>query len=196
VDSSILLDTNGWLALLNLDDSKHATADRVWCELIRRGAQVVLTDWIIAETGNGLARPRHRRRFLDAVETIIADPPVLNSSSSTTIYFDARSTSTLATPTNPRASSTAEVFWLCEIAASMRHLRAIATSSRPDSIACCPCDDTRLLYPHAFVTANRKLGFSGSNVSRSSWSVPRARLIIQTRISAECRPNACRNSER
>src|SRR5438876_223303 len=40
--------------------------------------------------------------------------------------------------------------------------------------------------PHAFVTASRRLGFIGSNLSQSSWSVPRAALIVHTRTSAEC----------
>ncbi len=41
----------------------------------------------------------------------------------------------------------------------------------------------KLLY--GFVTDNKKLGFSGSKDNRSNWSVPRARLIIHTRVSAD-----------
>jgi hypothetical protein len=38
----VFLDTNGWFALLNSADALHADAGR-------------LTDWVIAESGNGLA---------------------------------------------------------------------------------------------------------------------------------------------
>jgi predicted nucleic acid-binding protein len=74
--SSLFLDTNGWLALLHAGDEKHEEADRVWRDLIRRGYQVVLTDWIVAETGNGSARSRDKHRFVEAVETTIRDPRV------------------------------------------------------------------------------------------------------------------------
>jgi predicted nucleic acid-binding protein len=42
--NSVLLDTNGWLALLNTDDVDHSRAEAVWLTLIRRGARVILTD--------------------------------------------------------------------------------------------------------------------------------------------------------
>jgi predicted nucleic acid-binding protein len=54
--NSLFLDTNGWLALLHAGDAMHRQAEDVWRDLIRRGYHVVLTDWIIAETGNGAAR--------------------------------------------------------------------------------------------------------------------------------------------
>lgn len=74
--SSLFLDTSGWLALLHAGDAKHEEADRVWRDLIRRGYHVVLTDWIVAETGNGSARSRDRRRFAGAVRATISDPRV------------------------------------------------------------------------------------------------------------------------
>jgi len=66
----VFLDTNGWLALLNASDSLHAVASDTWAGLIRQGCRVVLTDWVVAETGNGLARSGARRRFADAVDLI------------------------------------------------------------------------------------------------------------------------------
>jgi predicted nucleic acid-binding protein len=56
--NSLLLDTSGWLMLLNSGDPHHREATSVWRSCISRGYQVVLTDWIIAETGNGLVRSR------------------------------------------------------------------------------------------------------------------------------------------
>lgn len=74
--SSLLLDTSGWIALLHSGDSKHGEADRVWRRLIGRGYRVLLTDWIIAETGNGSARSHDRERFAEAVKATISDPRV------------------------------------------------------------------------------------------------------------------------
>lgn len=68
--SSVFLDTQGWLALLNSADGLHANADRVWRDLGGRGYQVVLTDWVVAETGNGLARSQIKNRFAEAVQLI------------------------------------------------------------------------------------------------------------------------------
>ncbi len=67
--SSVFLDSHGWLALLNSADALHANADRVWRELGGRGYQVALTDWGVAETGNGLARGQLKNRFTEAVSS-------------------------------------------------------------------------------------------------------------------------------
>jgi uncharacterized protein len=64
------------LALLNSGDPQHADADQIWREIIRQRTTVVLTDWVIAETGNGSARSRRRTRFVDAVRATIRDPRV------------------------------------------------------------------------------------------------------------------------
>jgi predicted nucleic acid-binding protein len=72
--SSVFLDTNGWVALLNSVDALHGKADDVWHDLGAQGYRVVLTDWIIAETGNGLARTRVRTQFAQAVQQVIASP--------------------------------------------------------------------------------------------------------------------------
>jgi hypothetical protein len=72
--NAVFLDTNGWLALLNASDQLHQRADSVWRDLGRRGYSIVLTDWIIAETGNGLARTRARDRFFQIAEGVLKDP--------------------------------------------------------------------------------------------------------------------------
>jgi predicted nucleic acid-binding protein len=74
--SSVFLDTNGWLALLNSGDSKHLEAEKAWRDVIARGARVVLTDWIIAETGNGSARSQRRHQFSAAVQATVRDARV------------------------------------------------------------------------------------------------------------------------
>ncbi|MFN8625574.1 MAG: PIN domain-containing protein [Candidatus Binatia bacterium] len=72
--NAVLLDTNGWIALLNASDTLHAAADATWTRLGRRGASIVVTDWVVAETGNGLARTPVRARFVEAVEIVRTSP--------------------------------------------------------------------------------------------------------------------------
>lgn len=52
----IFLDSNGWVALLNSRDPLHSRADALSRHLGQTGCPIFLTDWIVAETGNGLAR--------------------------------------------------------------------------------------------------------------------------------------------
>jgi hypothetical protein len=72
--SSIFLDTNGWLSLLNSTESMHAEADRFWREFVRSKRPFVLTDWVVAETGNGLARFSRKGQFRDALNRILQNP--------------------------------------------------------------------------------------------------------------------------
>jgi predicted nucleic acid-binding protein len=53
---TVFLDTNGWLALLNASDTQHEPALALWEDLVEEGATLVATDWVLAETGNGLTR--------------------------------------------------------------------------------------------------------------------------------------------
>jgi len=66
----VFLDTNGWIALLNASDTLHALASEAWSGIIDNRRTVVVTDWIIAETGNGLSRTPARTRFAEAVELV------------------------------------------------------------------------------------------------------------------------------
>ena len=76
MSSSVFLDTDGWITLLNATEYLHKTANNIWLDLGKRGSRVVLTDWIIAETGNGLARSRAKIRFADAVDRLWQSPEV------------------------------------------------------------------------------------------------------------------------
>lgn len=67
----IFLDTSGWLALLNASEALHADAERAWRELLRSHRSVVLTDWVIAETGNALARRKGSISFGASVSKIM-----------------------------------------------------------------------------------------------------------------------------
>ena len=70
----VLLDTNGWIALLNASDTLHESARRIWTQLAQERAPIIVTDWVVAETGNGLARFPLRERFRRAVELIESSP--------------------------------------------------------------------------------------------------------------------------
>jgi predicted nucleic acid-binding protein len=74
--NSVFLDTSGWLALLNRTEELHVAAQAVWLDLVCSGNQIVLTDWVIAETGNALARTRTKNRFSQAVEGMLDSPNV------------------------------------------------------------------------------------------------------------------------
>ena len=66
-------ETSGWIALLNRSDPRHVSADALWRSLGRRST-VVVTDWIIAETGNGLARHSSRSVITAAIRRVLASP--------------------------------------------------------------------------------------------------------------------------
>lgn len=66
----VFLDSNGWIALLNARDQLHSAAAKSWHAWGRQGARIVVTDWIVAETGNGLARTTARFSFAEAVSRI------------------------------------------------------------------------------------------------------------------------------
>lgn len=68
----VFLDTNGWLALLNASDALHSRAEAVWTRLLKQGYSIFLTDWIVAETGNGLARTLARTQFPQSVQVLRA----------------------------------------------------------------------------------------------------------------------------
>lgn len=70
----VFLDANGWVALLNEEDSLHPTAVEAWKRLGRAGYRIVLTDWIVAETGNTLARTVVRRDFPEGVQRLLRLP--------------------------------------------------------------------------------------------------------------------------
>jgi uncharacterized protein len=71
---AVFIDTNGWLALLNSSDNLHPAARDLWAQLLDLEYSFVLTDWVIAETGNGLARTPARRSFPVAVELLRSSP--------------------------------------------------------------------------------------------------------------------------
>jgi uncharacterized protein len=74
VARQVFLDTNGWIALLNSSDALHSAVSETWTALLDQGYSIFLTDWIIAETGNGLARTSARSQFLSSVNVLRSSP--------------------------------------------------------------------------------------------------------------------------
>jgi len=72
--NSVFLDTSGWLALLNAADARHGKAQQIWRDIVLGKREIVITDWIVAETGNGLARFYAKSRLLDALDRIVKNP--------------------------------------------------------------------------------------------------------------------------
>ena len=71
--NAVFIDTCGWIAVLNADDALHKRASEQLLKLGVTGRSLVTTDWVLAETGNGLARTAARsclaaamRRFLES----------------------------------------------------------------------------------------------------------------------------------
>jgi len=80
--AAVFVDTSGWIALLNTDDQLHAAAREHLSEFAASSRVLVTTDWVLAETGNGLARTAARKRFVRAVRRF------LESSSSRFVRID------------------------------------------------------------------------------------------------------------
>jgi uncharacterized protein len=72
--SPVFLDSNGWIALLNTREWLHPVAVERWRAMSRAVTPVVLTDWIVAETGNGLARTLLRSCFAEVVQAMRRNP--------------------------------------------------------------------------------------------------------------------------
>jgi len=70
------LDASGWIALLNRTELDHAEANRIWRDLGRRRVVSFVTDWVVAETGNGLARTRCRDLFAQSLRVFMTSPNV------------------------------------------------------------------------------------------------------------------------
>ena len=74
MDSPVFVDTSAWIGLLNADDDYHEKFNALFVELRREKRPLVTTDWVFAETGNGLARVRARFRFPRVVSTFLQSP--------------------------------------------------------------------------------------------------------------------------
>jgi predicted nucleic acid-binding protein len=58
------LDTSGWITMLNKGGDLYEEAVRIWDDLAASKRPAVLTDLIVAETGNGMSRGPGRAAFV------------------------------------------------------------------------------------------------------------------------------------
>jgi len=72
--SPVFLDTNGWIAQVDKQEKNHREAIRLWEEIGRQRRSVVMTDWVIAEAGNGLAKAPYRSSFLSLLRDFLDYP--------------------------------------------------------------------------------------------------------------------------
>jgi uncharacterized protein len=69
--NAVFIDTSGWIAVLNADDALYEPACRQLVDLGAERRRLVTTDWVLAETGNGLARTAARASFAVAVQRFL-----------------------------------------------------------------------------------------------------------------------------
>jgi len=74
MQAPVFVDTGAWIGLLNADDDYHSHFSALFAELRQSNRRLVTTDWVIAETGNGLARVRARLRFPQTVRSFLRSP--------------------------------------------------------------------------------------------------------------------------
>jgi uncharacterized protein len=70
LNNTIFIDTSGWIAILNRDDQHHKLSLELFSKLKAGKANIVTTDWILAETGNGLARTAARESFVKFANSV------------------------------------------------------------------------------------------------------------------------------
>jgi predicted nucleic acid-binding protein len=74
MENRVFVDTSAWIGLLNADDEYHEKFSTLFLELRNEKRPLVTTDWVFAETGNGLARVRARLRFPQIVNMFLQSP--------------------------------------------------------------------------------------------------------------------------
>ncbi|MCC6126107.1 MAG: hypothetical protein IT426_14190 [Pirellulales bacterium] len=70
LNEAVFIDASGWIALLNVDDWLHASAVELFREFEKFNRRLITSDWILAEAGNGLARPKTRAVFVSTVKSL------------------------------------------------------------------------------------------------------------------------------
>ncbi len=63
----VFIDTSGWIAMLNSDDEYHPLAGELLRSFDQTRRTLVSTDWVVPESGNGLARTLVRSIFPSAI---------------------------------------------------------------------------------------------------------------------------------
>jgi uncharacterized protein len=70
--NAVFVDSSGWIAVLNQDDRYHPHVLDLFTRLARDKRPLVTTDWVFAESGNGLARVNVRRQFAETIRRFLS----------------------------------------------------------------------------------------------------------------------------
>jgi predicted nucleic acid-binding protein len=70
--NSVFLDTSGLVAVVNMDDQWHATAEAAWHGLIASGTSLITTSLVLIEIGDGLSRVQHRQMAMGLYDRLRA----------------------------------------------------------------------------------------------------------------------------
>jgi uncharacterized protein len=71
---AVFVDSSGWIALLNADDQYHTLAVERLREYETARRSLCTTGWVLAETGNSLARTTVRDEFATTVDRLLKSP--------------------------------------------------------------------------------------------------------------------------
>jgi len=117
----VLLDTSGWIALLNTGRQRFVA---------------VVTDWIIAETGNGLARTTARDDVQDASQRMLSSPHAIVQFVEESLLLDACKLYHERQDKHWGLVDCASFVVMRQRAAFSWFCRTIIISNRPGSLAC------------------------------------------------------------
>lgn len=67
---AVFVDTSGWVASINANDELHGLAAAAMRRIAVARRLLLTTDWVLAETGNGLARTAARASFVEAARAM------------------------------------------------------------------------------------------------------------------------------
>src|SRR5438046_9810694 len=70
----VFIDASGWIARFSSDDRFHEIGLELFDGFGKRRRRLVTTDWVIAETGNGLARTRARAELAENMRIFLSSP--------------------------------------------------------------------------------------------------------------------------
>lgn len=81
--SQVFLDTSGLVAVANRKDRWHARAEQTWKEFLEHGRQLVTTNVVLIELGDGLSRLKQRPVALRIREMLMTTASIIQLSSAT-----------------------------------------------------------------------------------------------------------------
>jgi predicted nucleic acid-binding protein len=82
----IILDSNIWIAYLNMNDSQHAKADMIFIETERSGSKIVLSEYLILEITSVLAMKVSKQSADDFLKLALNNSDIVNIASDNNFF--------------------------------------------------------------------------------------------------------------